>query len=61
MRIRYDTVGFMELILQFCVFDITVAFWQLVILSCDPQVDEVTDLLASFTSLSIQMQNMEDR
>lgn len=25
------------------------------------QVDEVTDLLASFTSLSIQMQNMEDR
>lgn len=25
------------------------------------QVDEVTDLLASFTSLSIQMQNMGDR
>ena len=26
-----------------------------------PQVDEVTDLLASFTSLSLQMQNMEKR
>lgn len=25
------------------------------------QVDEVTDLLASFTSLSLQMQNMEKR
>lgn len=26
-----------------------------------PQVDEVTDLLASFTSLSLQMQSMEKR
>uniref|UniRef100_A0A8C9K643 Uncharacterized protein n=1 Tax=Panthera tigris altaica TaxID=74533 RepID=A0A8C9K643_PANTA len=26
-----------------------------------PQVDEVTDLLASFTSLSLQMQNTEKR
>ena len=28
---------------------------------CRPQVDEVTDLLASFTSLSLQMQDMEKR
>lgn len=29
--------------------------------STKEQVDEVTDLLASFTSLSLQMQNMEKR
>lgn len=30
-------------------------------LAISPQVDEVTDLLASFTSLSLQMQNLEKR